>query len=163
MFGVSYLRLTVIGLVLLALAAAGWKLRVSGEQAGRAEVQAKWDKEKAVQVADALVASEKRRNDEKALNITNQGITNAYQKEKSRLVAAASSLNDSLQQLKATINSPASPNSARAPGANGTGGLERELLGSCAENLSRMAITADRLEAKVVGLQNYVLGVCKSE
>ena len=50
---------------------------------------------------------------------------------------------------------------APAPsGINGTGGLERELLGSCAASLTELAITSDRLESKVVNLQAYVANVC---
>ena len=53
-----------------------------------------------------------------------------------------------------------SDDSIAPSGAIGTGGLERELLGQCANALASLAKEADRLESKVVGLQGYVGGVC---
>ena len=67
-------------------------------------------------------------------------------------------LADSLRKLKATLAERGTL--ATSAGAYGTGGLERELLGSCATALAEMAITADRLETKVIGLQSYTQDVC---
>lgn len=113
----------------------------------------------AKQVAAALAASEAARAKEAELQSKVTKVANDYQTEKKRRAADAVSLNDSLRQLQASIDSPTST-SASSPGrVNGTGGLERELLGNCSKALAEMAITADRLEGKVVGLQGYINSV----
>lgn len=117
-------------------------------RSGKAVVRAEW-------VADKLAESELRRNREKVLATANQGVDRALQAEKKRRAVLERNLADSLREFQATLNRP-DANPATPSGANGTGGLERELLGTCAKNLAELAIAADRLEGKVLGLQNYV-------
>ena len=119
-------------------------------RSGKASVRAEWTAEK-------LAQSEAARNREKAMTIANQGVDRELQAEKKRRAAAESRLADGLRDFTATLNSsdPATPS-----GATGAGGLERELLGQCANHLAGLAQTADRLEGKVVGLQSYVGRVC---
>jgi hypothetical protein len=121
-------------------------------RAGRAAVRADWDKEKAVQVADALIASEKRRNDEKALNITNQGITNAYLKEKSRLVAAERVTAGRLRDLQAAAGSDSRPDSAPLGGADDPRGT---IISQCARALVGLDDYAQGVAAKARALQDY--------
>jgi hypothetical protein len=120
-------------------------------KSGRAAVRNAWDAEK-------LATSEASRIREKALTIETTKVDHALQKSKARDVAAGRAAADSLHDLKTTLAER--DNAPTASGAHGTGGLERELLGSCATALAEMAITADRLETKVVGLQAYARGVC---
>lgn len=119
-------------------------------RAGKASVRAEWTAEK-------LAQSEAARQREKGMTIANQGVDRDLQAEKKRRIAAESRLADGLRDFTATLNSPDPVTPGRVAG---TGGLERELLGQCANNLAAMAQTADRLEGKVVGLQSYVGRVC---
>ena len=123
-------------------------------RAGKANVRAEWTAEK-------LAQSEAARQREKALTIATQKVDHALQVQKARLIAERRAADDSLRLFQATLNAPDSP-AATASRANGTGGLERELLGECANNLAALAQTADRLEGKVIGLQSYVKSVCWS-
>lgn len=142
-----YARLAAIAALLVALAGGGWWCYSQGKKT----VMAEWTAEK-------LMQSENARLREQAAQRTNEGIDRAYQVQKAadRVTAAAAA--DSLRDFAAIIK-PDSPTSTTS-GIVGRGGLERELLGNCAEALTSMGQTADRLEAKVVGLQSYVSKVC---
>ena len=121
---------------------------------GKAAVQAAW-------TADKLAASEATRQREKAATIATTKVDYALQQSKNRDIAAGRATADSLRSVKAALAER--DTTPTAAGAFGTGGLERELLGSCATALAEMAITADRLETKVVGLQAYTRNVCMSQ
>lgn len=152
----GWAKLAAIGaLVVAMLAGVAW-LRHTWMEDGRNEVRAEWAIEKQDQAEAALAASEAARAKEQALTTANERIRHALVKEKADRVAAAAALDDSLRQLQAALDSPASSDSATTPGANGTGGLESELLGNCAQALAGLAGQAERLEGKVVGLQGYV-------
>ena len=129
---------------------------------GRALVRADWDKDIAARTVQALAAEQAARVKEQELQANNAKVSANYEKQKASNRRLAVSLDDSVRQLQAAIGGAASPNTATTPGANGTGGLERELLGSCSKSLAELAQTADRLEGKVVGLQSYVAEVCKN-
>ena len=153
MFGLipAWWKLAAAAAVLVVLAGGAWKFRHGGVVEGRAEIQTKWDAEK-------LATSENSRMREKAATIATTKVDYALQQSKARDLAAGRATADSLRSFKAAL---AERDVATTPsGINGTGGLERELLGDCSKNLAEMAITADRLETKVVGLQNYTRNVC---
>ena len=119
---------------------------------GKAAVQAEWTAEK-------LASSEATRQKEKALTLATTKVDYVLQQSKKRDLAAGRATADSLRNFQTAL--VAKPVDTPTPaGADGTGGLERELLGSCATALAEMAFTADRLETKVVGLQNYARDVC---
>lgn len=145
-----YARLAGLLAVLVLLAGVAWKI----DQNGYKRSQAKWTAEK-------LAMSENARLREKALNLSTERIDRDYQKQKAADRVAAGAAADSLRDFTAIIkpDSPASP----ASGTDGTGGLDRELLGHCAEALTSLGQTADRLESKVVGLQSYVKDVCQAK
>ena len=130
---------------------------------GKAAVQVRWDKERSEITAEALKASEAARAKENVLTAANQKVSADYAKQKKVNAVLAADLDDSLRQLQTAINSPVSANTPTPAGAYGRGGLERELLGGCSTSLAEMAITADRLETKVVGLQGYVRDVCMTK
>ena len=146
----------------LALALAAMLALTHGMayRSGRGAIQGKWDKERAEIVATALTASETARLREQAAQKANERIGHDYQTQKTKLAADKRVTDDSLRSLQAAINQPSAVASTTS-GAYGTGGLERELLGICATSFAEMGFTADRLEAKVVGLQSYVLSVCQ--
>jgi len=129
---------------------------------GRDEVQADWDKDITERTVQALAAEQAARAKEQTLQTKNTKVSADYEKQKASNRALAISLDDSLRQLQAAIADTASPNSPPIAGTNGTGGLDRELLGNCARTLAELGQTADRLEGKVVGLQSYVAEVCKN-
>lgn len=85
----------------------------------------------------------------------------AYAKNVARQQAAAAGARadlDSLRDAIASAPGPACPASSAARGPDADGAF-RELFGSCAANLQALAQEADRLEAKLTGLQDYVRSV----
>ena len=105
-----------------------------------------------------LATSELCRQRRKSLTIATTKVDHDLQIDKQRLAVARRATADSLSDLNAAITER--DNAPVPSGINGTGGLERELLGSCATSLTELAITSDRLESKVDGLQSYVTSVC---
>lgn len=144
-----------LGLALLLAASHGFAYK-----SGRAAVRSAWDADIAARSLQALAASESARAKEQELQTKVQKVSADYVKQKKANAVLAASLDDSLQQLQAAIDSPAGSGTSRPAGANGVGGPERELLGHCAKALSDLAKEADRLEGKVVGLQGYVKQAC---
>lgn len=129
---------------------------------GRATIRAEWDKDKTERTAQALKAEQDARAKEQALQAEKTKVEARYAAEKKRNASAAASLNTELDGLRNALAAvEASANTGTASGANGAGRLERELLGHCAAALVGLAKEADRLETKLIGLQDYVRGVCK--
>lgn len=149
-------KLIAIGALALAIVAGVLWLRHTWMEDGRNEVRAEWAIEKQAMAEAALAASEAARAKEKVLVTANERIRHDLAKEKADRLAAAAALDDSLRQLQAALGNPASGDTPTTPGAHGTGGLESELLGNCAEALAGLGKEAQRLEGKVVGLQGYV-------
>lgn len=133
---------------------------------GKVHVQAKWDKEKVVQLEAARKQEADFRAKEQKLIAAKQESEARYVELKKRFgrdaAAAGSELGRLRDALSAANEREATSNSAACSRANGGARLERELLGSCAAALTTMAAEADRLEAVVVGLQSYVRSVCLS-
>lgn len=145
-----YARLAGLAAVLALLAGGGWWFYSQGKKT----VQAEW-------TADKLLTSETARLREQAAQKSNERIDRDYQKQKAADRVAAGAVADSLRDFAAIIK-PDSPASTER-GTHGAGGLDRELLGHCAEALASLGQTADRLESKVVGLQSYAKNVCVSQ
>ena len=123
---------------------------------GAQHTQIAWDKEKAELTAAALKASETNRIKEQQLNLSIQRLTNDYSRIQKLNADNGASLDRVQHNFEAALNSRCNANPG-APGcANGAGGLEQELLGTCAGALVELSKTADRLESKVVGLQDYI-------
>lgn len=118
--------------------------------------QDKLDAYVAKQTEQALQADLQALNTEHVLAAAVNTVGVKYaQAVKANSVAAARSA-DSLREFQATLGSPPSSDPATPTRDHGTGGPERELLGECAETAVQLAITADRLENKVVALQDYI-------
>lgn len=132
---------------------------------GKGVVQSKWDKERAELLAQAVEAEQKARATERKLSIARQQSEKKYVDEKRKAEIAVAAAKSDLDRLRdelskapvagATCTDPTAASRA-ASGAR----LERELLGNCAKALTDLASEADRLEAIVVGLQQYVKNVC---
>lgn len=113
-------------------------------------------------IATATAAAEKEaRIRESEMADAARKASDAYQSNLNRARAGASAALSELDGLRSALNatSPGAPASAASSGAYAAGGPERELLGTCAATLQGMAAQADRLESKVIGLQDYVRGL----
>lgn len=149
MFGLGiYTRMAAALVVALVLAAGGWK----AYSAGKKTVQAQWNAEKLVQATEAAQASEARRMKEKALSFTNEGIANAYVKEKSRLVAAARAADGRLRDFQAASDSAARERTAAASGVDEP---YRAIASQCATALAGLDEYAQGVAAKARALQDY--------
>lgn len=132
-------------------------------RSGKANVRAEWNKDIAARTAQALQVEQENRAKEQQLVAARQQAEERYAKEKRKVAAAAAGAQSELDGLRnelATAGRPACADPAAAARADGGAGLERDLLGACATALVGMAQEADRLEAQLVGLQQYVKQVC---
>lgn len=132
-------------------------------KSGRAAVRAEWDKDIADRTQQALKLEQAARAKEAELQTAKQKAEERYAKQKkldAAARAAAGAELDGLRNELAAIDSVTSKDSSTTARIDGAGRLERELLGACAQSLADLAAEADRLETKLVGLQDYVRGVC---
>ena len=125
-------------------------------QRGVDQTQIEWDADKAERVEAALEASIANRAKEKSLNDKVRKVTDDYQKLQSANAVAVLDLERVQRDFETALNSRCTENPAATGCANGSGGLEQELLRGCATNLIGLSKAADRLAAKVVGLQSYI-------
>lgn len=119
---------------------------------GRAEVQARWEAD--LRARDELAARDLLRRTNNQLEAHR-----AYQKQAQAAAAAASAARadaDGLRELLAARDAA----SAAAGGGADEAGVLRQLLAECVGAYQGVAAEADRLLAKVAGLQGYVAGVC---
>jgi hypothetical protein len=126
-------------------------------RAGKATVRADWDKERLEQVQTAALASEARRMKERSLSLSNEGVTNAYIKEKSALVAAQRASNDKLRELQAALSGGPGVDSAPLRGADDP---RDAIIDQCASALVGLDKEAKGLALKATGLQSYARLVC---
>lgn len=147
-----YVRLVIAAIVAVVLAGTHWKAYINGQKAVRAEYQAK-----------QLAAEQAARAREQELVAQRQKVEELYVEEKRKAAAAAAGARTELgrlrDQLAAGRPAPANPTPTTRADA---GAIEGQLLGACASALVAVAEDADRLAAQVVGLQDYVRGVCRS-
>lgn len=148
-------RLWAAGILAAAFSAGCWKSYVAGKNS----VQKEFDAYRTEQTAQALSESMARRHREEVLQAKVKESSNAYQSEKKRRAADAVAAADSLRDFQAALGGAGDADTAAGNGANGTGGLERELLNACSAIVVNLGKEADRLEAKVIGLQDYIKSV----
>ena len=145
-------------LIAIALIVGGlWRLRHDSYKAGAEDVR----KEYAAAATQAALSAIK----------TQERLQDAVQKvgerhEISKRQISVDSANaqwelDGLRNQLAAIDSAASKTPTTAPGIDGAG-AERQLLGACAATLVGLAKEADRIEAKLTGLQDHVRSVCQA-
>jgi hypothetical protein len=136
----------------------------SAYRSGRSHVLAAWNKEKAELTAKAFDAERAARTKEQALVVQRQQAEKRYVEEKRKAATAALASQSALDSLRHALDERdraiAAADSATSARANGGARLERDLLGSCATALTELGAEADRLEARIVGLQSYVKQVC---
>lgn len=126
-------------------------------RAGKASVRADWDKERVAQVQAAALASEARRMKERSLSLSNEGVTNAYVKEKAALVAAQRAADDKLRELQAALGGRSGIDSAPPGGADDP---RDSIIDQCAGALVGLDKETKGLALKAVGLQSYTREVC---
>lgn len=159
-----------MALVLVALLAWGtWTLRTHWMSAGRAEVQAQWDKQKeqdaatnaqesAAQAAAALAADRLKATQNEGISHEDAQYTQKLESSNARLSAANRGLLDTIARLNTQQRGSGTNLSPSA----GTGGepddaaaVARELLGQCSSRYTAMAATSGDLARQVIGLQAW--------
>ena len=144
----------------LALAAVLTFTHLASYKSGKANVRADWAIEKQAQTEAVAAASESARIKEKALTFTNDGITNAYIKEKARLVADSRVTADRLRDLKASIDSAAGTDAA--PELGDYGDPRSNIIAGCANTVVILDEAVKRLAGQTTALQSYTREVCLS-
>lgn len=151
-------RLVALAALLLGLAAGVWKLYHTGFTAGVNETQATYQ-------AQALEAERQARATERAKVIALNAVQVKHEQTKQAAAAAAAAADGELERLRALLNTP--PSTPQPPAADPTAPARaddatraRAVVGQCATALTTMAATADALEARLTGLQDYVTRVC---
>lgn len=139
----------ILGFV-LAVAAAGGAGLYKGHDLGMAEVQQKWDRERAAQEAEHAAAQAAAREKEQELQANADQLRKEKDREirdlNARAVALSNSLRDRPPRPTAEANAVSSTASAGCAPASCTGaGLSRE----DAEFLAREATRADELRASL--------------
>ena len=131
-------------------------------KAGRSAVRADWDKEKAVQVADALKASEVVRTKEQALIATNEKVTNDYLAQKKLRAADAVANTGRLRDLKTALLAISTGTDAATPS-----GIDADPRNSIISECSSAVVTLDdavkAMAGQTIALQTYVRDVCLAD
>lgn len=139
----SLLARIVAVLAIIAFIAGGlWKVRHGGIVDGRAEVQAKWDADKAEQAAAALKAKEAAQQKERELQEAADRLRRAKDAEIRDLNVRVGEL---ANRLRNRPDRPADAPAGAASGARPGGCTGAELYRSDGEFLVRLAADADRV------------------
>jgi hypothetical protein len=149
--------------IALALALALVLSHFTAYRAGKNVVRAQWDNDKAERVSQALMAEQAARQREQELVAALHNTEKKYVEQRQKASVAAAGARTELERLRSELAAPRGPapaDPATPIRADDRTGLESELLGHCATALVGLAQEADRLEAVVVGLQQYVRQVC---
>lgn len=150
-------RLAALAALLLALAAGCWKLYHTGYQAGVTETQSTYQ-------AQALEAERQARATERAKVVALNQVETRHAQTKKAAAAAADAADTELDRLRTLLATPtaapqpAGPDPAAAARADDAT-RARAVVGQCAAALTEMAATADTIEARLSGLQDYVRSV----
>jgi len=150
-------KLAALAIAIALIAAGAWMLRHDGYKAGADDVR----KEYAAAATAAALAAIKT---QERLQDAVQTVGERHEKTKRANAASAAAAGSELDGLRHEIATRDRAATA-APGAAGradASGAERELLGQCASVLVGVAQEADRIEAKLGALQDYVRNVCQA-
>lgn len=159
MFGFSLQARIVAVLAAIAIIAGGlWKLRHDAYHAGAESVR----KEYAAAATQAALAAIKT---QERLQEAVQRVGERNEQAKRQNAAAAAGAEHELGSLREQLAARDRADAAATGAACGAhaAGAERELLGHCASALVGLAKEADRVEAKLIGLQDYVRSVIQGE
>ena len=151
-------KLLALATLALALIAAAWKVHHTGYQAGVTATQATYQ-------AQALEAERQARAAERAKVVAVNQVETRHEQTKQAAAAAAAAADTELDRLRTLLatptNTPQPTPTDTTPAARADDASRARLVvGQCATALTAMAATADALEARVTGLQDYVRAVC---
>lgn len=150
-------KLVAIAIAIALIAACAWKLRYDGFTDG---VQSERQKAAAAATAAALAAIKTQERLQEAVQTVGERHEKTKRANAASAAAAGSELDGLRHELAARDRAASSaPSAAGRPDASGA---ERELLGVCAGALAGMAQEADRIQAKLGALQDYVRNVCQA-
>lgn len=159
MFSLIPLRLWLALAAAAALTAGAWWAvhahATKHYERGRAEVQAAWD-------AERIAAEHAARQQEQIYATNARTAADTYAANLARARRGADVVRDERDRLLVAVagsGGASGPAGAATPGGtDGTAQL-RNVLGECVRTLQALAADADRLEARVVGLQDYVRAI----
>jgi hypothetical protein len=122
-------------------------------------VQVEFDAYKNQQVLDMLAAEKAAREKEHSLQTANRKVSENYETLKAATAVAVGALDADRVRLSdaLTASDPGANPSARACADDSA--RIRNVLGSCADALQKMAGAADATENQLIGLQDYVKNV----
>jgi len=151
-------KLLALATLALALIAAAWKVHHTGYQAGVNATQATYQ-------AQALEAERQARATERNKVIAVNSVQVRHEQTKQQAAAAAAAADSELDRLRTLLATPTpapqpTPPDPTAPARADDATRARAVVGQCAGALASMAATADALEARLSGLQDYVRAVC---
>lgn len=126
-------------------------------RSGKAVVRSAWDAERQQALVAAGQAAEKRRLDERSLSISNQGVSDAYMREKNRIVAAAAITSGKLRRLQAALDSGVRDDTAASGGVDDP---RDAIISQCAGALTELDGYSKGVAAKATALQGYARQVC---
>lgn len=137
--------------------------------AGQAEVQGRWQAAQIEAQRAAIEAEQRERAKEQAKIKAAQEAVNATRKQAQRDRAAADAARSELGRLRDELAARDAAASGGAAGGDSgpgcvvdAGATERELLRACAAEYQALAADADGVRARLLGLQEWVRGVCVS-
>jgi hypothetical protein len=136
--------------LVLALLGVGWRIHVKADAAG-------YDRAMGKAAADAVVASEKRRMDEKALSIKSQEIDRDHQRKKADLAVRDAARDDRLREYQAALDRRASQDSSTASRIDDA---TATIAGQCAPALAAVDRHAQRTALQLASLQRWVERMC---
>lgn len=142
-----YARLAAVAVLVIALAALGWKIRHDGVVAGRVEIQAQWDSERAEMQKQAAAALAK------SVQVTSdlQAKSDALRRAKNAQIDSIGlELAESLKRLRSRAERPNGDSLSPVAGAGASGCTPSQLYRSDASLALQIAADADRLR---IGLQ----------
>lgn len=164
----TWIRIAIVAAVLAAVSAAGIALRAHWMDAGRAQVQTKWDAQKLVDAEAGRVLEMAARAEDNRQRINAERIADEQarqDKARARRIAdlerSTVGLRDAIAKLDGDDLSAAAADprvaaiAARAITARG-------LLGSCQARYASVAATANRVRDQAAGLLDFTLTVCRA-
>lgn len=164
----SWIRLALYAVVAAAVVAAGLAVRSHFIGVGEANVQTRWDAQKAVD-QDERLALERERNADQLLRFKNAERNSDEQVRRDALRAtrdsAAVAERDGLLATIAALSGrelPQTCDAACVAAFAREAATARELLGRCATRHQAVAAGADELRDQVIGLQADALTVCRA-
>ena len=138
-------------LIAAVLVVAGWAIHANGLAAGRAEIQAQWDRQRIADAAATMQATLQTRESEQALQSTADKIREEKNREIRHLSAARDAALRQLRDRPGRVANPQPATGNQAAGAEpSTGATGAQLAREDAEFLVGEATRADEFRAALV-------------